>query len=191
MTSNVSVDAALDRFVERALAHQLQQQGHLPRLPYDPDWPSACYEGASEPGRATPWRPVRQQTPSDLFERIGSALEQPLHPDIASFYSRYWSDPLPARREEGPLSLLQLWNPEDGERLRANLMGHALNQLRRRQPLTLFFACIDDEDLFVSLDNTDGSIWLEAPGKKPLRKLDNSLASFLDSLKPDIIPDQE
>lgn len=191
MISTPSVEASLDRFVERTLTHQLQKQGHLPRQPYDPQWPSECYQGTTEPGLASPWRPVRQQAPSDLFERISNALEQKLHPDIISYYSRYWSDPLPARREEGRLSLLQLWNPEDGERLRANLIGHALNQIRRRQPLTLFFACVDDEDLFISLDNNDGSIWLEAPGKKPLRQLDTSLASFLDSLQPDIIPDQE
>ncbi|NVK44097.1 MAG: SecY-interacting protein [Oceanospirillaceae bacterium] len=186
------VEAALDRFIERTVSQQLQQVGRLPRQPFDPEWPSECYEEPpATPGQPTAWRPVRQSEQSDLFERIAIALEQPLHPDIALFYGRYWSDPLPARRAEGTLSLLQIWNPEDGERLRANLIGHALNQLRRKQPLTLFFACVEDDDLFISLDNQDGSIWLEAPGRKPLRQLDTSLASFIDSLETALIPDQE
>ncbi|MFC6668854.1 SecY-interacting protein [Marinobacterium aestuariivivens] len=191
MTRSSSTAAALDHFIERALARQLDQIGRLPQLPYDPEWPSDCYQTQATPGEPVGWRPVRQPGTSDLFARIGSALQLDIHPDIVSYYGRYWSDPLPARRSEGQLNLLQLWNPEDGERLRANLIGHVLEQARRKRPPTLFFACIEDDDLFISLDNRDGSIWLEAPGKKPLRQLHDTLADFLDSLQPDIIADQE
>ncbi|GGO81069.1 protein Syd [Marinobacterium nitratireducens] len=192
MSTTTNVEQALDRFIERALSVQMEQSGRLPHQPYDPEWPSDCYQAPATPGQQTAWRPVRQCTASDLFERIGAALDQDIHPDIVSFYNRYWSDPLPARRSEGMLSLLQLWNPEDGERLRANLIGHALNQRRRKRPLSLFFACVEeDEDLFISLDNCNGSIWLESVRRGPLRQLDSSLAAFIDSLEPVATPDQE
>lgn len=191
MNSSSDVALALDRFIERALAHQLQQVGHLPRQPYDPAWVSACYTTLAEPGHLTEWRPVRRDEPDDLFDRIGEALELPLHPDIARFYGRYWSDPLPAHNDDGRLNLLQLWNAEDGERLRANLIGHALAKRQQKQPLTLFFACTEPDDLFLSLDNETGAVWLEAPGKKPLRRIADNLATFLDNLQPDIIQDQD
>ncbi len=191
MNQSSSTAHALDCFIDRALEHQLQSVGRLPQLPYDADWPSDCYINATEGSLATLWRPVRQTTPTDLFERIGQALEQPIHHDIITFFSRYWSDPLPAHWNSDPLSLLQLWNAEDGERLRSNLIGHALMKARKKQPLTLFFACTEPDDLFISLNNQDGTIWLEAPGKEPLRQIADTLADFINSLQPDIIQDQE
>jgi SecY interacting protein Syd len=191
MTQSSSTAQALDRFIDRALEHQLKTTGRLPQLPYDAQWPSDCYTREADPGQITQWRPVRQSSPSDLFERIGQALEQPIHPDFITFFSRYWSDPLPAYQNADRLSLLQLWNAPDGERLRSNLIGHALAKARKKQPLTLFFACTEPDDLFISLNNLDGTIWLEAPGKPPLRQIATTLADFLDSLQPDIIQDQE
>jgi SecY interacting protein Syd len=191
MTPSASTAQALDRYMDRALAYQLEHAGRLPLLPYDARWDSECYANPAADGEPTPWRPVRQIDTSDLFDRIGQALEQRIHPDIVTFYSRYWSDPLPARHLSNKLSLLQLWNLEDGERLRSNLLGHALMKSRKKQPLTLFFACTEPEDMFISLNNSDGTVWLEAPGKKPLRQIANSLAAFLDALEPDTIADQE
>lgn len=191
MTHSASTAQALDRYIDRALEYQLEHAGRLPLTPFDENWYSACYVDDAAAGEPTQWRPVRQSSPSDLFERIGQALELPIHPDIVTYYSRYWSDPLPAHHQCGRLSLLQLWNPEDGERLRSNLLGHALMKARSKQPLTLFFACTEPDDMFISLDNSDGTIWLEAPGKKPLRKIADNLAAFIDGLQPDTIQDQE
>ncbi|MCP8687865.1 SecY-interacting protein [Marinobacterium sedimentorum] len=191
MTQSANTAQALDRFIDRVLEHQLQQAGRLPLIAFDTEWRSDCYQSEAAAGAPTRWCPVRQADISDLFERIGLALEQPIHPDIVTFYSRYWSDPLPALHQSDRLTLLQLWNPEDGERLRSNLLGHALMKTRQKQPLTLFFATTEPDDMFISLNNSDGSIWLEAPGKKPLRKIADSLTPFLDTLQPDTIQDQE
>ncbi len=191
MTPSASTAQALDRYMDRAIEHQLDQAGRLPQIPFDTQWLSDCYINGADDGEITQWRPVRQSETSDLFARIGQALEQKIHPDIVTFYSRYWSDPLPAHHQSNSLSLLQLWNPEDGERLRSNLLGHALMKTRKKQPLTLFFACTEPDDMFISLNNADGTIWLEAPGKKPLRQIADNLAAFLDALQPDTIADQE
>lgn len=123
-----------------------------------------------------------------MFERLGTALEVELHASIAEYYSRYWSDPLPCRLPDGrAISLLLAWNADDMERLRANLIGHALSKQKQKRPLTLFFAVVEpDTDEIISLDNESGSIWLERPGKVPHAQLAQSMASFLDTLTPNI-----
>ncbi len=183
-----TVTQALEEFIAR---QQALQPG-LPLTPYDPDWASPCYQSSGPAGTPVPWRPVKQTPAQDMFERLGAALETAIHPDLAAFYSLYWSDPLPARSRDGELNLLQAWNPDDLERLRSNLIGHALAKRKQRQPLTLFFACTEpDGDYFLSIDNQSGKVLLEAPGKAPLRVLADSLAEFIASLEPLPIKDME
>lgn len=171
----------LDSFVE-----QLQLiQPVPPLLPYNSEWPSDCYLNTAEDGQQVGWRPARQTSTSDMFLRLGEALEETIHPDIIEYYSRYWSDPLPAKCEHGDLSLIQVWNYDDMERLRSNLIGHALAKRQQKRPLTFFFACPEpDEDYFISLDNYTGEIWLEKPGKPPIRKLAECIADFLKTVTP-------
>jgi len=178
------VAAALDRFVERYLAA-------YPELddPCDPAWRSPCEtgepftDGSGE--QRVPWQPLRRHGPVDDFAGLERALETPVHPDIRSYYGRYWSGGLEAEAAQGHVSLLLLWNPEDAERLIENLIGHALAKRRARSPFTVFFACTEPEsDLFLSVDNDSGRIVLEEPGRKPLREVAASLAEFLDGLRP-------
>ncbi|MFW1677205.1 SecY-interacting protein Syd [Pontibacter sp. JAM-7] len=181
-------EIALDRFM-----HDLRQlQPEAPRQPYSAEWLSDCYQQHAADGVSVGWRPTLQAEKHDMFQRLSEALEEPIHPDIVSYYGRYWSDPLPARRGEDQLTLLQVWNPADLERLRENLIGHALNKRRAKASLTLFFACVEpNSEWFISLDNTNGNVLLEAPGKPAIRELSDSLPDFLNSLTPTPIPDQE
>lgn len=176
--------AALDCFMARFEA--LQRPLGWPRLPYDPAWPSPCHPHSAEAGVPVAWRPVRNEDGSDMFARLAAALETDLHPALTTLFSRYWSDPLPARLDDDrQISLLQVWNADDMERLRANLIGHALNTRRQKRPLTLFFATVEpDSDYFLSLANADGSVWLEQPGQAPQEQLADSLAELLDRLQP-------
>lgn len=173
--------AALKQFIDtwQALHHQ------LPTVIDDPQWPSACLQAdhTASPGTRY-WRPVAQTTPTDMFARLAEALGVDLHRDIVEYYQSYWSDPLWARADEGDLQLLQVWNAADLERLRANLIGHALAKQRQRLPLTLFFALTEPDDGIISLLNDDGSIWLEYPGTPPQRQLADNLAQFLGRLSP-------
>ncbi|GAA0687265.1 hypothetical protein GCM10009104_11660 [Marinobacterium maritimum] len=181
---------ALDDFMARL--ETVHTSSGWPRLPYDPDWPSPCYQHTANGGVAVGWRPVRNAEGTDMFLRLAEALELELHPDIVEFFSRYWSDPLPAQLPDGRhICLLQAWNAEDMERLRSNLIGHALSKQKQKRPLTLFFGTLEpDSDLFLSLDNQNGSIWLERPGKAPQEKLADTMAEFLHSLTPLQIADQ-
>ncbi|MEH6472531.1 MAG: SecY-interacting protein [Halopseudomonas sp.] len=178
-----AVEQALDRFIEASLTLK-QPPNPLPRIEHDPDWPSNCYQGAPDDEGLIGWLPTRQQQPNDLFERLEAALEVPIHPDIKQYYLRYWSDPLLAQSPQGQLNLLFVWNTEDYERLRANLIGHALGRIKLKQPLSLFFGCTHPEEYVLSIDNSSGRVMLEQPGKKASDCIAQSLAEFLDQLQP-------
>lgn len=188
--------AKIDSFIQQALDLQFKQTGRLPLTIYDPEWLSVCHESIAEPGQQVAWKPVLQSqgdnTCHDMLDRLEQALGYAIHPDLRTWYSRYWSDPLPATSDWGDLSLLFLWSEKDCERLRGNLIGHLLTKQKQKQPATLFFACTEpDGEKFISIDNHTGEIWLEQPGKKPIMKLADSLDIFLGKLTPKPIPDME
>ncbi|MEQ8857112.1 MAG: SecY-interacting protein [Pseudomonadales bacterium] len=188
--SGADVGAALDAFVERYVAA-------CPRLtePFDAAWRSPCENGEpylDDTGeRRVPWQPLRRHGPADDFAGLERALEFAIHPDIKDYYGRYWSGGLEAEADDGHVSLLQLWNADDADRLVENLIGHALAKRRARAPFTVFFACTEpDSELFLSVDNGSGAVVLEAPGRRPLRPVADSLADFLSRLRPAPPPQQ-
>ncbi len=194
MSQNLS--NKIDTFIEQALNLQINQQGRLPLTIYDTEWPSECYISTAEEGQQVSWNPVLQSDNNnlchDMFDRLEQALEFKIHNDIKTWFSRYWSDPIPATSQWGDLSLIFIWNEKDCERLRGNLLGHLLTKQRQKRPATLFFACTEpDGEKFLTIDNATGEVWLEQPGKKPITKLANSLETFLDELTPKPIPDLE
>jgi len=149
--------------------------------PFDPQWRSPCETG--EPRAAlhvtppaesasgshqtleVPWRPfARPASAADnLFEPLERALELKVHVDIKTFYASYYSGGLEADSPDGPVSLLQLWNDDDTERLIENLV---------------------DSDMFLTVENNTGHVLLERPGYRPVRTVANSLAEFLSGLTP-------
>jgi SecY interacting protein Syd len=155
-------------------------------IEFDKDWPSLCYQSGAKTDSTEPlvqWAPVKQ-TGQDMFSRLEQALNTKVHPDIITFYTSYWANHLQASSPDGDLELLQIWNQEDMERLRSNLIGHALDKKKRKQALSFFFAITIPDDGMLSLNNDTGEIWYELPGKKPVRKIADSLAEFISSLQP-------
>ncbi|MEH6813594.1 MAG: SecY-interacting protein [Motiliproteus sp.] len=179
-----TVDQALDRLVTDFLALYATDDTPMPSTQYDTDWPSDCYQATAEEGITVPWQPIKQKLQHPLFEGLESALETPVHADIKNYYGRYWSDPIPARFRDDELSLLFIWNDKDYERLRANIIGHALNKKKTKQPLTFFFGCTEPDELILSLENSSGKILLEKPGRPPLREIAPSMTDFLNQLTP-------
>ncbi len=165
--------------------------------PFDPEWRSPCETGeprlASESGSNSasglevPWRPLaRQATAADgIFEPLERALERNIHSDIKTYYASFYSGGLEADSADGPVSLLQLWNDADTERLIENLLGHFLAQTRSKTPFSVFFALTDvDSEHFLTVENTTGHVLLERPGYRPVRTVASSLAEFLSGLTP-------
>lgn len=182
----IDTSNALDQLMATVL--QTFEQHAYPLTPYDPDWPSPCYRHEATPGVEVSWQPVRNLQDTDMFKRLSEALGTELHPSVIEYYSRYWSDPILCRMRDGrAITLLFAWNDDDLERLRGNLIGHLLSKRKQKRPLTLFFATLEpNTDYMLSVDNTDGSVWLERPGKAPEQQLAASLAEFLRGLTPQV-----
>lgn len=178
-----SVTQALDNFIQRTLT--LTNDGLL-ESPFEDDWRSPCEVSNNQ--ETSFWRPIPQTEPLD-FGGLGNAADTTIHPDIQTYFGSYWSGSLQATTDEGYLSLIQLWNKDDFERLIENLVGHLFMKNRNKQPFTVFFATTErDSEFFLSIDNASGNILLEEPGKPPLRKIDQNIATFLNRLEPDLSP---
>lgn len=155
--------------------------------PFDAEWRSPCEISEPEHRDGKPvitWRPVRRDD-IHVLVRLEAAFEVPLHPDLKTWWGRWFSGHLEALAPDGPLTLLQLWNAADGDRMVENQIGHVMAQRRAKAPLSFFFACTeDDSDLQLTVDNQTGQVLLEPPGRKPLRVLAPDLATFIDELVP-------
>ena len=170
---------ALDEFIEATMD---LKKGELLRSPHDPNWLSDC-EQYQENGYSY-WHPVRQKDPVDFLE-LENALEVKIHKDIKNYYGAYWSGTLEGNTREGPLSLIQLWNPEDYKRLIGNLIGHALSKKKHGAPLTIFFATTEPEsEFFLSLENQSGAVFLEEPSTSKMTEIDSNIHRFLKRLAP-------
>lgn len=178
-----SVTASLQDFIERYMRAVRESSGSLPKQMFDPDWPSPCQVGEPDADGNILWKPVQRLTPAD-FSGLENALSVSIHDDIKEYYSCFWSDVMEAASDDGNLTLVQIWNEDDFERLITNLVGHTMAKERAKQPLTLFFACTDEEELFLSVENVSGRVLLEKPGSPPLREVAPSLAEFLNQLRP-------
>ena len=153
------------------------------RQPFDPQWISPCQVGDPDAEGMIAWAPVRRPVPAD-WSGLEQALDVPVHTDVAAFYGSFWSDCIPVRAEEGTATLIQVWNERDFERLIENLIGHALQKRRRREPLTLFVACTEEGEFNLCVDNTTGAVLLEQPGQAPKRMVAESLAELLSRMEP-------
>ncbi|AXR05658.1 SecY-interacting protein [Salinimonas sediminis] len=176
------VDAALDDFIARLLG--LTQQHNSPlTVTYDSAWPSSCYLERVDNGQPVTWKPT-PQAPVLSFAKLEQALEIQLNTQFTAYFTRYYSENLPATAAQGECDLLQVLSAEDFERLQENLIGHILMKRRLRQPETLFFGLTSDDDYILTIDNSSGAVLLEQVGKKSDDKLADDLAGFIQALAP-------
>jgi SecY interacting protein Syd len=178
---NSVLDQAMDDFILRY--QESPSADELLQIEYDSSWPSPCYRQHRSDGDLVGWAPVMREIPGD-FKGIETALEMKIHPDVVSFYGRYWSDNLNAETKQGKLQLLQAWNEADFERLQENLIGHIMMKRRLKQADTLFFALTDEEDFILTIDNSSGAVLLEQIGLVAKETLTPNLSSFFKQLQP-------
>ncbi len=153
----------------------------------DPNWRSPCEIDYSTDRKKVAWRPYKREPNNDLTG-LERALECQMHHDIKAYYESFWSGDLIAEVPGlGHFNLLMPWNQEDMERLVANLIGHALQQKRRKRGLTWFFGCANDEDdyeRFLSVDNASGKVLLETLTDTQNELLANNLSEFFRQIRP-------
>ena len=120
------------------------------------------------------------------FNNVEQALELNIHPSISCYYTTIYSETIDAKCDQGNLQLLFAWSRADFDRLQQNLIGHILMKQKLDQPVTLFFALTEHEDIMLSVDNQSGEVWVERVGCLPHKKIANSLTEFIATLSPDI-----
>ncbi|UZE94991.1 SecY-interacting protein [Alkalimarinus alittae] len=178
-----ALERLLTRFVD--LSHKLDLS--LPKIEYDKDWTSKCIVDASpNENGLIEWKPTIRQA-DNIFSHLESALDVKFHPDVLNFYGYYWSDGIVVSHDLGEMSLIQIWNTEDEEMLKQNLLGHAFAKKKNKLPLTLFIGCTLDDEV-IAIDNSTGQIVLEKAGFSAHKVIANSMSEFLNHLTPTLKP---
>jgi SecY interacting protein Syd len=195
MTSpNQTLANALLTFCESYTQAFNAQTGHLPLVEHDSQWLSPC-ETSRHDETYYYWQPVAINAVKDQdlelspgFDNVELALDLPLHEDIKTYFTTVYSSDVEAKCDDGALSLLFAWNRADFDRLQQNIIGHIMMKQRLKQTETIFFAVTDEEDIIISVNNSNGEVWVERVGCKPHKKLSDSLALFISQLTPNILP---
>lgn len=180
--------SALDKFLQNYHQAYLTTLGELPRY-YPQGEASLCIQGEFLPdaGEAVAWKPIKRDEQGS-FVNLEQALELSLWPDINVFYGQYFAAPLLFDSQWGTGELLQAWNEDDFNCLQQNIIGHLMMKKQLKQPPTWFIGLLDDGDNMLTVNNADGSVWIEIPGEIPSQQLSPSLAEFIGVLSPRIAP---
>ena len=184
----MSCSSALDKFINLYITAYQDTLSELPRY-YPLGEASDCIEGSFDASSkaAVYWKPFVRKSVGD-FTNVEHALNIQLHADINPFYGRYFSAPLYFTSSWGEGELLQVWNQQDFEYLQQNVIGHLIMKQKLKQNPTWFIGVLDDGDKMLTINNDDGSVWIEIPGEEPSVLLADSLASFIEQLLPRITP---
>ncbi|QBF84048.1 SecY-interacting protein [Shewanella maritima] len=190
----MSCSSAFDNFFKQYLNVYQSSLSELPRY-YPLGEASPCVaDDDADLDDAVFWQPHKRQTPAD-FDNVAKALELELHVDINAFYGRYYSAPLNFTSPWGEGELLQAWNQQDFEYLQQNMIGHLMMKQKLKHQPTWFIGVLGEGDQMLTVDNSDGSVWIEIPGDKPKQQLASSIAEFIEQLqviiKPPVAPIQE
>ncbi len=143
------------------------------------------YEGDVE--AVVHWKPFKRKV-YGTFENIETALEITLFPDVDPYFGHYFSGPMTFDSPWGAGELLQSWNQDDFERLQKNIVGHLMMKQKLKQPLTWFVGVMDEADKMITVNNENGSVWLEVAGETQSTQLAGSLSDFIKALKPKVLP---
>jgi SecY interacting protein Syd len=184
----VSCSSALDCFIKNYLKSYQDTLSEFPRY-YPLGEDSICIQGTfnADTDDTVFWQPIKRDNVAD-FSNVEHALNIQLHQDIHAFYGQYFSAPLPFTASFGDGELLQAWNQDDFENLQQNVIGHLIMKKKLKQPATWFIGVLDDDDEMLTVNNDDGSVWIEIPGEKQRTKLAESLTAFLEQISPMIKP---
>jgi SecY interacting protein Syd len=176
--SSLALEALLTRYSN---LFQDTPEG-LPFVEFEQDWTSACVVKPGNIEGSYFWKPVKREKVLS-FHDLETALEVSFHPDIWHFYGSFWSNGICVERHDINFNLIQIWNEEDEQLLKENLLGHAFAKIKAKLPLSFFIGCTNGDEI-ICLEQESGHIVLEKPGYKGHKILATDLESFLISLQP-------
>ena len=172
---------ALKAFTQRYCAEWQKQKGTQPRSEELYGVPSPCIVSTDE--EAVFWQPQPFQ-PDETLEAVERALGIVIQPQLHAFYTTQFAGDMPATFGERELTLLQVWGPDDFQRVQENLIGHLVTQKRLKLSPTLFIGTLDSDLDIISVCNLSGEVVLETVGSRHRTTLSASIESFLSHLEP-------
>lgn len=175
---------ALDTLFTRYLNLVRDETGNLPKAEFDPPWPSPCMVEAQEVGQDAGvfWRPTSRDA-SGIFEGLESAMGWPFRPEISQFYGAFWANGICVQHGDLCFDLIQIWNEEDEENLKENMLGHLFAKKKNRLPFSFFMGSASGNNV-IALEQESGHVVLEKPGYKAHQILAENLEQFLLNLDP-------
>lgn len=180
-----SVSDALQQLHHTYCQRWQQEKGSLPFADETfADWASPCIERIDN-GKVY-WQAQPQHSDGALFDGVENALELTLHSDIKAFYSALFAGDMNLKFDQQAITLLQVWNQDDIERLQENIIGHLLMQKKLKQTPTVFIGTTEEEHRVISVCNLSGEVLLETLGKKQRQVLAGDLVSFLHRVEPQL-----
>ncbi|GAB55531.1 protein syd [Glaciecola punicea ACAM 611] len=175
-----------DAFIHSYIDHSTNDNMGLITY-FDKQWLSPCLQSfnieAADDGDEVPWKPSLRDQQASLVN-LEEALDLRIPSELQALFCRYYSHDLNASAANGKLTILQVWNEEDFDRLQKNLISHVLMKRRLKQAETLFFALTDEEDFILSVMLSTGAVVLEQVGKEPQREIAPSLSAFMAQISP-------
>ena len=164
----------------------MDKLGEQPRY-YAQGQESECVVAEAGSDGAVFWQSVVRQQPGE-FANVETALEMTLSAEINPFFGSHFSAPLFFDSQWGQGELIQVWDQTDFEYLQQNIIGHLMMKRKLKQEPTWFIGILDDEDKMLTVNNSDGSVWIEIPGEIQSVKLSDSLNEFINELTPRVTP---
>jgi SecY interacting protein Syd len=174
----LALDALLTRYVNLYSEHHPA----LPYVTFENSWPSECVVKQGERQGCYYWKPVRRNQ-AIRFDDMEAALEIKFPAEIHAFYGTFWSNGICVERHDINFNLIQVWNEEDEQMLKENILGHMFARIRAKLPLSYFIGSTHGEDI-ICLDHDSRQIILEKPGFRGHKVLADTLENFLISLQP-------
>ena len=178
-----SVDA-IHTFTRRFCDSWQQQTGHLPVSIGLADIDSPCVQQRAEHG--VYWLPQPFTLPAHLGA-VERGVEIALQPSVVAWYTAQFAADMAVSFRGQPITLLQVWNEDDFQRVQENLIGHLVMKRRLKQMPTLFIGATDHDTEIISICNLSGEVIREALGSKKRDILSENLAEFLGECEVTIV----
>lgn len=176
-----TTSATLSAFTQRYCQHWYQQYQTAPQNDQLIGFDSPCLlDSTSE---KVFWQPQPFTLPKDL-DAVSRGIDLVIQESVVAFYTTQFAADMKAKYGELSLTLLQVWNEDDFERVQQNLLGHLVMKRRLKHSPTLFIATTEDDAEIISIDNLTGNVVLEILGKQTHQVLSSTLGEFLDKLTP-------
>tara|TARA_R110002072_G_scaffold154_4_gene1060 strand:- start:4472 stop:5029 length:558 start_codon:yes stop_codon:yes gene_type:complete len=173
---------ALDALLTRYINLFSDTPHSSPYVEFESEWLSECVLAKGNKPGAYFWKPEKRQQQLS-FSELEKALEISFPKDLIDFYGSFWSNGICVERDDINFSLIQIWNDEDEQHLKENILGHVFAKIKAKLPLTFFIGSTFGDEV-ICLDQETGNVVLEKPGYAASRVLSPDLPGFLISLQP-------